>query len=332
MIAAAGRVLHGTPAGGSLPWRRLTWATWRQHRTALIAFAALIGLVAIFMAVTGIVLHQPGANVNGTGPNSLWPLDDVSYTILEYAMPLIPALAGLFLGAPLVAREIETGTARFTWVQGAGRTRWLAATVVTVAVLLAVIAVGLGVEYRWWAGSGVGPDPAGPRWTGFQFALNPLPFAGWIVLGFTLGVFFGAVIRRTVAAMAATLVGYLPLMYPAAANWRPVYLPPLHEAGLDPTFNAGGGVGWGLYLGKHSGPGPDILSSAPGWPDGRLLSAWQLRHHSPAWFRLHHIQVWLTYQPGSRFLPFQFIEFGWLIVLSAILIGAALVLIRRRAA
>jgi hypothetical protein len=72
-------------------------------------------------------------------------------------------------------------------------------------------------------------------------------------------------------------------------------------------------------------------STALGWPDGRLLSASQL-DHLPAWFRLHHIQVWLTYQPGSRFLPFQFIEFSWLIALSAILIGAALVLIRRRAA
>ena len=152
-----------------------------------------------------------------------------------------------------------------------------------------------------------------------------------MVLGFTLGVFFGALIRRTVAAMAAVLAGYIPLMY-AAAYWRPVYLPPLHEKGLDPQFSAGGGYGWGLSFGRHSGPGPDILSQAPGWPNGRLLSAWQLRHHTPAWFRLHDIQVWLTYQPGSRFLPFQRIEFGWLIAASAILIAAAIVLIRRRAA
>ena len=40
----------------------------------------------------------------------------------------------------------------------------------------------------------------------------------------------------------------------------------------------------------------------------------------------------MTYQPASRFGLFQVIEFGWLIVLAAILIAATAVLIRRRAA
>jgi hypothetical protein len=54
--------------------------------------------------------------------------------------------------------------------------------------------------------------------------------------------------------------------------------------------------------------------------------------HAASWFRLHHIQLWVTYQPGSRYGLFQVIEFGWLIALSAILIAATIVLIRRRAA
>jgi hypothetical protein len=107
------------------------------------------------------------------------------------------------------------------------------------------------------------------------------------------------------------------------------------------TLNALPLAGWtllGLSLGvllgaairpltSRPGKGPDILSSALGWPDGRLLTGAQL-HHTAAWFRAHHIQIWLAYQPGSRFFLFGGIEFGWLAVLSALLIGATVLLIR----
>ena len=39
-----------------------------------------------------------------------------------------------------------------------------------------------------------------------------------------------------------------------------------------------------------------------------------------------------SYQPGSRFWPFQWIEGGWLLALSVLLIGATVWLVRRRAA
>ena len=39
-----------------------------------------------------------------------------------------------------------------------------------------------------------------------------------------------------------------------------------------------------------------------------------------------------TYQPASRFWPFQWIEGGWLLALSLLLIGATVWLVRRRAA
>lgn len=326
MTAATGLAL---PVG-SPPWRRLAWVAWRQHRTALTVFVALIGLVAIFMAVTGFVLHPAGPTVFNAGPNSQWRLFNAADTLLKVVLPLTPALVGLFFGAPLIAREIETGADRFTWAQGAGRTRWFVASAVQTVLLLTVIAIGLGLEYRWWTGPLLGPRS---DWRPDLFDLQPLAFTGWIVLGFTLGVFFGAVIRRTVAAMAATVAGYLALMYVVAADWRLNYLSPLREAAAQPQFSPGGGYGYSLSFGRQpgSGPGPDVLNSALGWPDGRLLRFSQY-HHTPAWFRLHHIQVWVTYQPGSRFMLFQYIEFGWLIVLSAILIAAALVLIRRRAA
>ncbi|HEY2579777.1 MAG TPA: ABC transporter permease, partial [Streptosporangiaceae bacterium] len=41
--------------------------------------------------------------------------------------------------------------------------------------------------------------------------------------------------------------------------------------------------------------------------------------------------LWTRYQPGSRFWPFQWIEGGWLLALSALLIAATIWLVRRRA-
>jgi hypothetical protein len=46
----------------------------------------------------------------------------------------------------------------------------------------------------------------------------------------------------------------------------------------------------------------------------------------------HGYTQWTRYQPGSRFWPFQWIEGGWLLALSALLIAATIWLVRRRAA
>ena len=46
----------------------------------------------------------------------------------------------------------------------------------------------------------------------------------------------------------------------------------------------------------------------------------------------HHVVQWTTYQPASRYVLFQFLEFGYLIVLSGVAVAAAVVLILRRSA
>jgi len=288
----------------------------------------LAGLTGLAMALTAITLHPAGYRVFTAGPHSLWHLFDVTETSLQVGMLLMPAVAGLLIGAPLVAREIETGTTRFAWAQGAGRARQLIAAAVPIALLVTAVAIGVGIEFRWWAAPLLG---LGWAWEPILFRLNPLPLAGWSVLGFCLGVFLGAVIRRTVPAMAATFGCVALLLWcQVTFHWRLSYLAPLRRAAPKPSFSPGGGYGWSLYWGSH-GARPEILGTALGWPDGRLLTRAEL-HHSASWFRLHHIQVWVTYQPGSRLSLFQYIEFGWLVALSALLVAATIIVIRRRPA
>jgi hypothetical protein len=139
-------------------------------------------------------------------------------------LQVVPVLAGLFLGVPLVAREAESGTLALAWTQGTGRARWLLVQAVPLAVLPALAAAGLGAELSWWLG------PAGWRaraWDPAQLSLNPLPFAGWVVLAFSIGIVLGAVIRRTVPAMAATIACYSVALL-LVEGWKSKILANLH--------------------------------------------------------------------------------------------------------
>ena len=49
-------------------------------------------------------------------------------------------------------------------------------------------------------------------------------------------------------------------------------------------------------------------------------------------FAQHGITVWQRHIPVSRFWPMQFVEAGWLLALSVLLIAATVWLVRRRAA
>ena len=41
-----------------LPWRRMVWVTWRQHRATLISVPAVLGGVALFLLPMGLKVHH----------------------------------------------------------------------------------------------------------------------------------------------------------------------------------------------------------------------------------------------------------------------------------
>ncbi|HEX9030517.1 MAG TPA: hypothetical protein VF834_01645 [Streptosporangiaceae bacterium] len=318
-------------ASAPVSWRRLAWVAWRQHRAALAVALAVVGLAAALL-VAAALLRTELPLLRGhwayTGP---WDAANETRIASSVVLQLLPVLGGMFLGAPLVARELEARTARMTWAQGAGRTRWLIAQAAVLAGLLGAAALALAFLAQWglyWR------NPFGPADWDFTFMQNPLPFAGWTVAGFCLGVFLGAALRRTVPAMAATVACYVALML-ATLDWRGHYLPPLYHFTAHLPYPgdsfAGADFGSQFYFSTPGGHVTDVLDARLGFPDGRLLSnaqAWR----SAAWFRAHHVGMWVTYQPGSRYGLFDVIEFGWLAALSVILVAATVVLIRRRAA
>ena len=58
---------------------------------------------------------------------------------------IFPFVAGLLLGAPLVAREIDRGTARLAWSLSPSRMRWYVQRIAPVIVVLAIAAMAIGI-------------------------------------------------------------------------------------------------------------------------------------------------------------------------------------------
>jgi hypothetical protein len=319
----------------AVPLRQLVRVTVRQHRTTLLWTGIVAAVLAIVLATTGVPLHilaaRGGPGWYGASRASV----DYGGVLEAFALMLQLAalLVGMFLGAPLLPREIQEGTAKLAWTQAASRTRWLLAQMLPLAGLLALAAVAIGAEFGWWLSPfpqvAIGRiGPLSPWWP-LRFNLVPLLLAGWVTFAFTFGVFLGAAIRRTLPAMAATLACYGAVLFAVSASWRMHYLTPLHRA-VAAQFQAAGVYGYSVSW-KPGPRQPVIMSEGLGWPDGRLLTTGQ-QQQSAAWMRLHHILMWITYQPASRYHTFQAIELGWLLAASALLVAAAILVIRRRPA
>ena len=120
-----------------IPWRRMAGVTWRQHRYALAGVAVLLGALAVWLWIIGTSLHQAYAAAVACHPASsgacqglVSAFDDMNDHMVGAASPggvflqVVPVLIGAFAGAPVLARELETGTFRYAWTQGFGRWRW----------------------------------------------------------------------------------------------------------------------------------------------------------------------------------------------------------------
>jgi hypothetical protein len=108
--------------------------TWLHFRGQALIAAAALAVIAIVLVVTGEIMHHLySATVLGCHGSRECPAavfafrneDHDLQIILNVLVAILPALIGLFWGAPLVAREFESGTYRLAWTQTTP-TRWLA--------------------------------------------------------------------------------------------------------------------------------------------------------------------------------------------------------------
>jgi ABC-type transport system involved in multi-copper enzyme maturation permease subunit len=258
----------------------------------------------------------------------------------------VPALIGAFAAAPVLARELESGTFRYAWTQGFGRWRWALAKLAPLAVVVALAAGALSLLISWYyqpyfgaRNSALFIPTMSPMSSGV-FDLRGVTFGAWTLAAFAIGGLAGMLIRRVVPAIVATLAVYAGIAFATALYLRDHYLAPLVVRNF---FNPPASV---LLVRQWWTKGGAPVSQARIYqvfnslffqlmPTGKGgdVKAEKLatyvgveRHLSRQGYTL-----WTSYQPAGRFWPFQWIEAGWLLGLSALLIAATVWLVRRRA-
>jgi hypothetical protein len=352
----------------------MTRFAWLQFRTqGIVAFTALL-IGAIVLALTGPHLaHLYWTNVatcSSRGDcdvaiNAFVHNDQGLQNWLSILVIAVPALLGVFWGAPLVARELETGTYRLAWTQSVSRSRWLGVKLALGGAASMVLAGLLTLMVTWW--SSPFDKISANLFDGTVFSQRGIVPAGYALFAFALGVTAGVLIRRTLPAMAATLVAFFVVRI-AVTQWiRPNFAAPLRRVvELGAT-----GMGFG-----SSNGGPMTLSpEAPNLPNawiysthvvdasGRPLSSSALARACPDIVRAfgpppappsggssrtvapsdakdalrqcvttlsstYHSVV--TYQPAGRYWMFQWYEMAIFLAMSLALAGLCFWWVRRR--
>ena len=326
-----------------VPWRRMAWVTWRQHRAALAGVAVLLGALAVYLWLTGLQIHHAYATACHPASSLACTINfsgryAVTVNVVRAFLQVVPALIGAFAGAPVLAREMETGTFRFAWTQGFGRWRWTLAKLVLLAVVVAAAAGAFTVLFSWYASPFFAAGYAIPFATRV-FDLGEVAFAAWTLAAFAIGALAGMLIRRVVPAIAATLAAYAGLAVATALFLRQHYMTPLLTSNPNLPGSAWSVSQWYTKGGKFAFPaqGGQLVRAVNQFCGGGISfngrRAAGTFNGSPAQcLSRHGYTQWTSYQPGSRFWPFQWIEGGWLLALSVLLIAGTVWLVRRRAA
>jgi hypothetical protein len=331
----------------------MIWLTWRQFRTqAAIAFGALM-VVAVVLLLTGPhIVHFYDTTVAtcqvkndcSTARSTFVRYDLLVQNGLNALLIFVPALIGMFWGAPLVAREFETGTFRLAWTEGVTRRWWMATKLLGVGLASMALAGLLSFMVTWWASpiDRVNLNRLSPG----VFASRDIVPVGYAALAFVLGVAAGLFVRRTVPAMAVALVSFFATRLGMTYLVRPHFAAPLSVSRNYWTSRPKSGhIVFSYPMNLPTPPGAwevsnktinsagQVVSNIGCVPNGVTIhvpkgatppSPAVLQAANQAYLKALHVclasfrQV-VTYQPASRYWPFQWYE-------TAIFVGAALLL------
>jgi hypothetical protein len=206
----------------------MIWLTWQQHRLMVFVGGLVLVLLIPFLIITGLVVIQESHAAMACLPPDTTNLCLSGFAFLVRASPVLPALSslpllvGAFIGAPLVARELEQGTYLLAWTQGVSRRRWLLAKLGVLVGLSCLGFAALAGLMAWWSAP---VNPVVGPWLTFDVH-GLVPFA-YAFFALTLGVAAGAIARHTVGAMFATGAIFVAVRL-AVAQLRPHFLPPLN--------------------------------------------------------------------------------------------------------
>ncbi len=300
--------------------------TWRQFRAqawvaiaVLAAYAITFGLTRSSLSgkysASGIAACQAhhdcarlaASFVTQVRADAVYP---VLYATGVAVVYLVPAIIGMFWGAPLIARELEDRTYRLAWIQSVTRTRWLAVKLGLLGLTAMVITGLFNLIITWWASpldqaATIGSPILSNRMMPLLFAGHGIVPIGYAAFAFALGATAGALIGRTVPAMGATIVIFVAVQLIMINFVRPHLIPPAHtNIAVSPGAAYWHPVGNGLLI-----TGPASIPRRVGAVHIRPC-LYRPRHPDPQRVRqrpdIHagvRVGVRLAARPGARRLP-----------------------------
>ena len=343
----------------------MTFLVWRQYRLQWAIALACLAAFAAVQLTTGFQMasawHKflttcsPSADA---GPFSSCSAESgaiigVLGNDLRVLSPVVPLVIGVLWGAPLVAHEMETGTTQFAWTQGITRNRWLLVKVAMLLLTSALVAGAVSGLITFWSG----PVNAmrADQFSGDFFDTQGIVPIGYAVFATALGIAAGALLRRTIAAIAVTFGGYIGVRLFFDLEVRQHLMPAVTTiTSLTSTWSPPG-IAWILNTGAINSAGAVVSGNGFSGPqvNGVPLSAMPTACVKllPTIFpgtavhaangsrplaavmsclRSAGFRQFVTYQPASRYWPFQGIETGIYLLLAAALVGVTWYLVRRR--
>jgi hypothetical protein len=299
----------------------MIWLTWRQQRLEALIGGALLGLLAVFLLVTGLDMASAYQRMGVAAcltSHTQACADVIEAFRNQYAtlsglvtwLTLLPLLFGVLLAAPFVL-ELEQGTYRLIWTQGITRTRWVALKLGLLVAAALLVTLALTALLTWWQTPFVHLDGAfQPR----VFDVEGMVPLAYTVFAVALGLGVGTLLRRTVPAVAISLVGFLALRLGLETWARPTYLPPLVTSGSQQRSD------WVLGQTLRDRLGHQVnmidvlrLCGVSHGPKVAIISRSCMRQHG--------FVIVTAYQPGDRFWLFQGIETAIFLGLAASLLA-----------
>lgn len=321
--------------------------TWRQHRLQLLAAAAVLAALVGYL-LFGTWQHASYAGqlgltacLNAVPHRNCDPLVEAwfnrfggvpaGFSLLAVA----PLLAGMFFGAPLIAREAESGTLQVAWTQSVSRRHWLTVKLAAfLAVIIAAAAI-ISASFAAWLSMYDRLSSAGysnvNRMAPPEFDLTGLAPLGAILFAFAAGTAAGVLIRRTVPAIAATIGGYLGVTFPLASIRYSAFFSPRTVRGSYGSTSPVQPGGYALKTTYSNAAGHQVsfnaLWQACAHPIGNGQSGIKVSCLAAKGFHLSQ-----AYQPASRYWPLQIVTLVILAAAAAALLAFAAWWAARRAA
>ncbi|MET8764137.1 hypothetical protein [Lentzea sp. NPDC004782] len=255
----------------------MTWIVWRQQRPMFITLAIglVVAVAAVLLLRAGMVADLTARNLvdcavkgldscRGQAANDFQNAWFDKMHLAQGAVMAAPVLMGMFVGAPLFAREFEQGTHALAFTQSVSRTRWTATKFVVAALPALVFVVVFQLVVQSWlsAAGKLGPLATGPFYFTTFEAQGVSPVA-YTLFAYTLGMFAGALFKRTLVAMTLTLGLFVVVRF-VVTGMRELLISPTRVVSDDPSKSAVADSGpLVVHQGFLDAKGAVVADSAP---------------------------------------------------------------------